>query len=87
MAVINIASVTSGSKKYTVHVVLTAEPVIDEETPVNVLGEAFLEIPEGTEMADVKDRIIDTAQGIMKKHKDSLDKRRDLDELDFPPIE
>ncbi|MBA7708676.1 hypothetical protein ES703_117579 [subsurface metagenome] len=87
MAVINIASVQSGSKSYTVHVVLTEGEVVGDQSEVVVLGEAFLEIPEGTEMADVKDLIIKAAQGIMKKHQDSLDKRKDIEELDFPPIE
>lgn len=87
MAVINIAGVRSEGKGYTVHVVLTAEPVIDQETPIDVFGEAFVEIPEATEMSDVKDRIIEAAREIMKKRQDSIDKRKDLEELDFPPIE
>ncbi len=86
MAIVNIAGVQSGSKSFTVHVVLTKDPVVDEQSDVVVFGEAFVEIPEGTETADVKTRIIDAAQGIMKKHQDSADKKRDISEMDFPPI-
>lgn len=87
MAKINIMGVATGSKNFTVHVVLTEERDI-EGSPVDVpLGEAFLDIPEATEMADVKARIVDASQAIMKKHQDSMDKRKDIEEMDFPPIE
>jgi len=87
MAVINIVNVTTGSKSFTVHVVLTEDQNLDNPEEVVVLGEAFLEMPEGIEMADVKDRIVDAARGILKKHQDSVDKKKDISEMDFPPIE
>jgi len=86
MAEITIVGVRSGSKDYTIHIVLTEDQDIEGESPVLVLGEAFLEIAEGTEMADVKTKIIDAATDIMKHHKDAIDKKHDLNELDFPPI-
>ena len=87
MAVINIMGVSTGSKSFTVHVVLTEDQNLDDPGNVVVFGEAFLEMPSGIEMADVKSRIIDAAQGIFKKHQDSVDKKKDIEELDFPPIE
>ena len=86
MAVINIMGVTTGSKSFTVHVVLTEDQNPDDPEKMVVFGEAFLEMPEGIEMEDVKSRIIDAAQGILKKHQDSVDKKEDILELDFPPI-
>lgn len=86
MATIKIAGVGTGSKDYTVHVVLTEEQEVDGQPTDAPIGEAFIVIPQGTEMADVKDKIIKAATGIMKAHKDALDKRRDIEELDFPPI-
>ena len=87
MAKINIMGVRSGSKSFTVHAVLTEAGESGTPEDINILGEAFIEIPESTEMADVKKRIVDAATGIMKKHQDSVDKRHDIEELDFPPIE
>ena len=87
MAKINIAGVSSGSKDYTTHVVLTEDNEPGAEFPFTILGEAFVEIPWPTEPADVKVLIVDAAQGIMKKHKDAVDKKADLSEIDFPPIE
>ncbi|MBA7672193.1 hypothetical protein ES703_80367 [subsurface metagenome] len=86
MANIHIIGVNSGSKSYTVHVVLAETANPEDPGDVTVLGEAFVELPEAAEMTDVWDKIIDAAHGIMKKHKDSADKRRDIEELDFPPI-
>jgi len=87
MAVINILNVTTGSKSFTVHVALTKDQNLEDPDEVVVLGEAFLEMPEGIEMADVKSRIVDAAQAILKKHQDSVDKKKDISELDFPSIE
>lgn len=87
MAKINIMGVNSGSKSYTAHVVLTKDGPSGTPEDVIILGEAFVEIPEATEMADVKKRIVDAATRIMKKHQDSVDKKHDIEELDFPPIE
>ena len=65
MAYISIMSVTTGSRSFTVHVVLTKDQNIDDPDKVVVYGEAFLEMPEGIEMADVKNRIVDAAHGIL----------------------
>lgn len=86
MAKIVIAGVKKGEKNYTVHVVLT-EPQQTEMGLVDVaLGEAFVPAPHGMEMADIRDRIKDAAEGIMDAHKDALDKKRDIEECEFPEI-
>jgi len=87
MAEINIVGVRTGSKEFTVHIALIESQEGEGESAVNVLGEAFLEIPEATEMADVKGKIIDAATGILNAHKDAQNKKKDIEELDFPPIE
>jgi len=87
MAKINISGVKSGSKDYTVHVVLTEKQDFEGEEQEVPIGEAFVIIPEGTERADIKDKIVDTAKKIMDKHRDALDKRKDIEELEFPEIE
>lgn len=86
MAEIRIMGVTMGSKDYTVHMVLTEEREEEGQLVDMPLGEAFLSILHGTKMADVKTQIIDAATGIMKAHKDALDKKQDISELEFPPI-
>ena len=86
MAKINIAGVKSGSKDYTVHVILTEPQESEGRTWEQAIGEAFVLIPEGTEPADVKDKIVDAADKIMDRHKDAQDKRKDIEELEFPEI-
>lgn len=86
MAKINIAGVRSGSKDYTVHVILTEQQKVEGETVDAPIGEAFVDIPQGTEMADVKAKIIDAGNQMMDRHKDSQNKRKDIEELEFPVI-
>lgn len=86
MAKIVIGGVRSGSKDYTVHVVLTEQQEVEGQMVDVPIGEAFVLIPQGTEIADVKDKIVDAANQIMDRHKDSLDKRKDIEELEFPEI-
>lgn len=87
MAKIVIGGVKSGSKDYTVHIILTETQMVDLQDTEVPLGEAFITIPQGTEPADVKDKIVDAANKIMDKHKDALDKRKDIEEIEFPEIE
>ncbi len=86
MAKINIMGVKSGSKDYQVHVVLTEEIEIEGETVDNPIGEAFIPIAHGTSEVDIKDKILDAANKIMDKHKDSINKRADIETIDFPEI-
>lgn len=86
MAKINIMGVKSGSKDYTVHVVLTEQQQVEGQPQEMPIGEAFPTIPQGTEMADVKDIIVDAAEKILDAVKDAKDKRKDIEELDFPDI-
>ncbi|MBA7648415.1 hypothetical protein ES703_56201 [subsurface metagenome] len=86
MAIINIAGVSSHNKSYTAHIVLTKDADPGDPTVVVVLGEAFVEIPQGIEKEDVKALIVDASQSIFDKHRDALNRRHDLDELEFPPI-
>ena len=86
MAKINIVGVRSGSKDYTAHIVLTEQQEVEGQMTDIPLGEAFVSIPQGTEMADVKAKVVDAANGIMKAHKDAQDKRRDIEELGFPEV-
>ena len=86
MARINITGVSMGSKDFTVHMVLTEEQEVDGQMVDNIFGEAFVLIPHMTEMADVKTKIVDAATGIMKSHKDAVQKKLDIKEIDFPPI-
>jgi len=87
MAKINIAGVKSGSKDYTIHVILTEQQEVEGEIQDMPIGEAFVTIPQGTEPADVKDKIVDAANKIMDAHKDAQDKRKDIEEIEFPEIE
>lgn len=87
MAKINIMGVRSGSKDYTVHVVLTEQQEVEGEPVDAPIGEAFVAISQGTEMADVKAQIVDAANGIMDAHRDAQNKRKDIEELEFPVIE
>lgn len=87
MAKINIAGVRKGDKNFTVHVILTEPRDIEGQTADLPIGEAFVAIPHGTEMPDIKDRIVDAAQGVMKAHRDAQDKRKDIEELEFPEVE
>jgi len=86
MAKINIMGVRAGSKDYTVHVVLTEQVEVEGQMINNPIGEAFVAIPQDTEMADVKDKIVDAANKIMDAHKDAQSKRKDVEELEFPEI-
>ena len=86
MAKIKISGVGYDQSNYTVMVTLVetrTEEGKEVETPI---GEAAVRFPLGTEMADIKYKIVDAAEGIMDAHKNALDKRRDIEELDFPEI-
>jgi len=87
MAKINIMGVRSGSKDYTVHVVLTEQQEVEGQMTDVPLGEAFVLIPQETEKADVKDKLVEAAKGIMDRHKDAQNKRKDIEELEFPEVE
>lgn len=86
MAEIRILGVSMGKSDYTVHVALvTPEKGVDGDVDT-VLGEAFVPFPEGAEMADVKDKIVEASKGILDRHNDAVDKTHDVKELEFPPI-
>ena len=87
MAKIVISGVSYDQSNYTVHVVLTELQNVDDQEEETAIGEAFLRFPSTTEMPDIEAKIIDAARGIMKAHKNSLDKKRDIQELPFPPID
>ena len=86
MAKIKIGGVRYGNCNYSTMIYLV-ETHIENDQEVEVpLGEAGVTFPSKTEMSDVRDMIIDTAQKIMSAHKDALDKKHDIEELEFPPI-
>jgi len=86
MAKINIASVTNGGSVYTALIVLTETHTVDGQELPFPLGEATITFPHDTPMEDVRDKIIDTAQNIMKAHQNARDKKADLEELELPDI-
>ncbi|KKM82112.1 hypothetical protein LCGC14_1322910 [marine sediment metagenome] len=86
MATIRIVGVGYSGSNYTVNVIMTETQQIDSQDHEVSLGEATIRIPSDTEMADIKDKIVDAAQGIMDAHSKAKDKRKDIEELDFPEI-
>lgn len=86
MAKIHIASVDNNAFIYSVLINLTEVQTVEGEDIEVPIGEATVTFPHGTEMADIKTKIIDAAQGIFKAHKNALDKKADLEELEFPEI-
>lgn len=86
MAKIRIDGVFNEGSNYTAHVALIESQMVEGVEAEMPLGEAFVNFPSGTEMADVKKKIIKAAEGIWKSHQDALDKRKDIEELEFPPI-
>ena len=87
MAKIQVVGVKRGAGNYTVHIILTQSQVIAGQLQDLPIGEAFVPFPHNTEMADIKDRIVDAAKGIMDAHKDAQNKRKDIEELEFPEVE
>jgi len=86
MAKIVIAAVSNAESTYSVLFTLTETQTIEgEELPVPI-GEATVTFPYDTPMDEIKKKIIKAAQGIMKSHQDAQDKRKDLDEVDWPDI-
>lgn len=86
MATIKILSVSNDETTYSVLIALMESQTIEGE-PVDIpIGEATITFPHRTETADVKDKIIDAAQGIMKAHQNARDKKKDLEELELPEI-
>lgn len=86
MAKINIVGVGKGEKNYVVHIVITEPQEVDGEIEEKAIGERFVPIPHGLEMKDIKDRIVKAANLAMDAHKDAIDKRKDIEELEFPEI-
>lgn len=86
MAKVNVSGVRKGDNNFTVHLVLTETQEVDGEPQEIAIGEGFIPIPHGMEMADVKGRLVDAAQQIMDAHKDAQQKRKDIEELEFPEI-
>lgn len=86
MAKINIMGVKRGSQNYTIHIVVTEPQDIEGEIENVPIGEALITISHTLEAADIKDRIVDAAKGVMDAHKDAENKRRDIEEFEFPEI-
>ena len=86
MARIVIAGVSYDQVDYHVLVTLVeAHPFEGEDVDVP-LGEAAVRIPGGMEIADIKKVIVKEAEKIMDAHRNALDRRKDIEEIDFPDI-
>jgi len=86
MAKIVIAGVKRGEDNHSVHVILTEPQMIDGEEQQVALGEAFIPVPDGTKPAKVTAGIIKAARGIMAKHKQAVNYRQKLEQVEFPEI-
>ena len=86
MAKIRINGVSYDQSNYTVMLSVTETRVVEGEDTESPIGEAAIRFPSSTEINDIKSRIIDAAEGIMKAHKNAKDKRKDIEELEFPEI-
>lgn len=87
MAKIKVTGVGYDHSNYKILVVLTEQAEVEGELMERPLGEASITVPSGTEMSDIKDKIVDAAQGIMDAYKKASDKRKDIEELELPEVE
>lgn len=86
MAKIKIMGVGYDQSNYTVQVQVTDIQTLEGEDAEASLGEAVVRFPTGTEMEDVKTKILDAAKLILKAYQNARDKRKDIEELEFPDI-
>lgn len=87
MAKIKVTGVGYDNSSYQILVVLTEQAEVEGELMERPLGEASIRVSSDTEMSDIKDKIVDAAQGIMDAYKKASDKRKDIEEFEFPEIE
>jgi len=87
MARIEIGRVVKAGDNYRIQVILTQTQMGNNGNEKIPLGEAFISVPLAMEMEDIRRRIIDIANQLMKAHKEALDKKREIERLSFPEIE
>lgn len=86
MAKIKVAGVSYDQSNYTIMVTLVESRVIEGDDVDVPLGEASVRFPSGMPMDDIKKLVVKTAEQISKAHHNSVDKGKDISELDFPDI-